>query len=185
MAVNCSDAGKKSLEMTAAIKCLDSNRIFSRNPSNPSDNVTIEEFPDKQAMTIQKCLKGRALRRAAKAMTRRLAADQSCREELMLCLGKSSAMRDGLSLLLSAEDPEIAATHADSDKAFVLDKAMHLHSALRVVVSNTEEKKSTTWLRCCELSAESHFNQRTGRTTMKWHSQLHEIKENEIKRDSS
>jgi hypothetical protein len=50
-------------------------------------------------------------------------------------------MRDGLSLLLGAEDPEIAATYTNSDNAFVLDKARHLHDALRLMVTNTQEKR--------------------------------------------
>jgi hypothetical protein len=82
MAVKCSGARKKSLEMSAAIKYLEPSNIFSRNPANQSNNMTVEEFLDKQATTIQKCLKGQALKRAAKAM-RRLATDQSYRKELM------------------------------------------------------------------------------------------------------
>jgi hypothetical protein len=78
---NCSGARKKSLEMSASIKYLESNNIFSRNPCNPSNNMTVEEFLDKQATKIQKCLKGRALRRAAKAM-RRLATDQPTAKSL-------------------------------------------------------------------------------------------------------
>jgi hypothetical protein len=160
MAVEGSGARKKSLEMSAAIKYLESSIYFSRNPSNRSNNITIEEFLDKQATTIQKCLKGHALKRAATAV-RRLATDQSYRTELMLYLGKSLAMRDGLSLLLGVEDPEITATYTDSgDKLFVLDKARHLHGALCIMVNNTEENKSITWLRCCELlSAEFNFHQ--------------------------
>jgi hypothetical protein len=84
-AIKCSVARKKSLEMTAAIKYLESSNIFSRNPCNQSNNMTIEEFLNKQATTIQKCLKGLALKRSAKAM-RRLATDQSYRKELMLHL---------------------------------------------------------------------------------------------------
>jgi hypothetical protein len=171
--VNCSGARKKSLEMSASIEYLESSNICSRNPCNGSNNMTVEEFLDKQATTIQKCLKGRALRRAAKSI-RRLAADQFYRKELMRYLGKSLAMRDGLSLLVGAEDPEIAATYTESDRLFVLDKARHLHDALHRMVTNTEENKSITWLRCCELSAESHFDQYTGRTIMKWYLQLHE-----------
>jgi hypothetical protein len=174
---NCSDARKKSLEMSAAIKYLDSSNISSRNPGDPSNNMTVEEFLDKQATTIQKCLKGRALRRAAKAM-RRLATDQAYRKELMCYLGKSLATRDGLSLLVGAEDPEIAATYTDSDTLFVLEKARHLYDALRIMITYTEEIVSITWLRCCELSAESHFHQYTGRTVMKWYLQLHERQEN-------
>ena len=68
MAVKSSVARKKSLEMTAAIKYLEPSNIFSRNPSNPSNNMTIEEFLNKQATTIQKCSRGEALKRAAKAM---------------------------------------------------------------------------------------------------------------------
>ena len=49
MAMNCSHSRKRSVEMTAAIKYLESSNIFSRNPSNPSNNMTIEEFLDKQA----------------------------------------------------------------------------------------------------------------------------------------
>ena len=80
--------------------------------------------------------------RWAEALRRLGTADQSCRKELVLCLGKSwLATRDRLFLLLGAEDPEIAATRADSDKVFVLDKAMRLHSALRVMVANAEEKQ--------------------------------------------
>jgi hypothetical protein len=173
MAVKCSGARKKSLEMSGAIKYLESSNIFSRNPSNRSDNMTIEEFLDKQATTIQKCLRGEALKRAAKAM-QRLATYQSYCKELMLYLGKSLAMRDGLSLLLGAEDPEIAATYTDSDKLFVLDKARHIHDALCIMVNYTEANKCITWLRCCELSAEMNFNQYTGRTIMKWYLQLHE-----------
>jgi hypothetical protein len=60
-------------------------------------------------------------------------ADQSYRKELMLYLGKSLAMRDGLSLLLGAEDPEIAATYTDSgDKLFVLDKARQFKCVMQV-----------------------------------------------------
>jgi hypothetical protein len=173
IAVNCSDARKKSVEMTAAIKFLNASNIVSRNPSNPSNNMSIEEFLDKQAATIQKCLKGRALKRAAKAM-RRLATDQKYRQVLMLYLSKPLATRDGLSLLVGAEDPEIAATYTESDKLFVLDKARHLHAALRIMVMNTEENRPITWHRCCELSSELHFNQYTGRTIMKWYLQLHE-----------
>jgi hypothetical protein len=173
---NCSGARKKSLEMSASIQYLESNNIFSRNPSNPSNNMTVEEFLNKQAKTIQKCLKGRALRRAAKAM-RRLATDQAYRKELMRYLGKSLVTRDGLSLLVGAEDVEIAATYTDSDRLFVLDKARHLHDALRMMITYVEERVSITWLRCCELSAESHFNQYTGRTIMKWYLQLHERRE--------
>jgi hypothetical protein len=106
MAVKCSGARKKSLEMTASIKYLASSNVFSRNPCNRSNNMTMEEFLDKQATTIQKCLKGEALKRAAKAM-RRLAIDQSYRKELMRYLGKSLAMRDGLSLLLGAESSRV------------------------------------------------------------------------------
>ena len=165
------------MEMTAAIKYLESRNIRSRNPSNPSNDMTIEEFLDKQATTIHKCLRGRALKRAAKAM-RRLATDQSYRKELILYLRKFLAMRDGLSFLLGAEDPEVAATYTESDRLFVLEKARHLHDALRIMVTNTEEKKSITWLQCCELSAEFHFKQYTGRTLMKWYLQLHERREN-------
>jgi hypothetical protein len=86
-------------------------------------------------------------------------------------------MRDGLSLLVGAEDVEIAATYTDSDRLFVLDKARHLHDALRMMITYVEERVSITWLRCCELSAESHFNQYTGRTIMKWYLQLHERRE--------
>jgi hypothetical protein len=119
-----------------------------------------------------------ALKCAATAV-RRLATDQSYRKELMLYLGKSLAMRDGLSLLLGAEDPEIAATYTGSgDKLFVLDKARHLHDALCIMINNTEENKSITWLQCCELSAELNFNQYTGRTIMKWYLQLHERRDN-------
>jgi hypothetical protein len=139
--------------------------------------MTIEEFLDKQATTIQKCLKGEALKRAAKAM-RRLGMDQSYRKALMLYLGISLARRDGLSLLLGAEDPEIAATYTDSDKLFVLDKARHLHDALRIMSTNMEENKSIKWLRCCELPAELHFHQYKARTIMKWYLQLHERREN-------
>jgi hypothetical protein len=177
MAVKCSGARKKSLEMSGAIKYLESSNIFSRNPSNRSDNMTIEEFLDKQATTIQKCLRGEALKRAAKAM-QRLATYQSYCKELMLYLGKSLAMRDGLSLLLGAEDPEIAATYTDSDKLFVLDKARHIHDALCIMVNYTEANKCITWLRCCELSAEMNFNQYTGRTIMKWYLQLHKRRDN-------
>jgi hypothetical protein len=170
---NCSGARKKSLEMSASIKYLESNNIFSRNPCNPSNNMTVEEFLDKQATKIQKCLKGRALRRAAKAM-RRLATDQAYRKELVRYLGKALAKRDGLLLLVGAEDPEIAATYTDSDRLFVLEKARHLHDALRIMITYTDETICITWLRCCELSAESHFDQYTGRTIMKWYLQLHE-----------
>jgi hypothetical protein len=83
-------------------------------------------------------------------------------------------MRDGLSLLLGAEDLESAATHTDSgDKLFVLDKARHLHDAICIMVNHTEENKSIIWLWCCDLSAELNFNQYTGRTIMKWYLQLH------------
>jgi hypothetical protein len=144
MAVKCSGARKKSLEMSAAIKYLESSNIFSRNSANQSNNMTIEEFLDKHATTIQKCLKGQALKRAAKAM-RRLATDQSYRKELMLHLAKSLAMRDGLSLLLGAEDPEIAATYTDSgDILSVLDKARHLHDALCIMVNNTSTARKKT-----------------------------------------
>ena len=173
ISVNTSGTRKRSLEMTAAITFVDSKHIRSRNPNNPSNDMTIEEFLGRQATKIQKCLKGRALRRAAEAM-RRLVTDQSYRKELMLYLGKALAMRDGLSLLLGAEDPEIAATYTDSDQAFVLDKAMHLHSALRIMVTTTDENKPITWLQCCELAADLHFKQYTGRTIMKWYLQLHE-----------
>jgi hypothetical protein len=136
--------------------------------------MTIEEFLDRQATTIQKCLNGQSLKRAVKAM-RQLATDQSYRQELMLYLGKSLGMRDGLSLLLGAEDPEIAATYTgNGDKLFVLDKARHLYDALCIMVNNREENKSSTWLRCCKLSAELNFNQYTGRTIIKWYLQLHE-----------
>jgi hypothetical protein len=101
--------------------------------------MTIKELLDKQATTIQKCIKGEAWKRAAKAM-RRLATDQSYRKELMLYLGKSLATRDGFSLLLGVEDPEIASTYTDSDELFVLDKARHLHDALRIMTTNKEEK---------------------------------------------
>jgi hypothetical protein len=104
-------------------------------------------------------LKGQASKVAAKAM-RPLGTDQSYTKELMLYLGKSLAMRYGLSLLLGAKDPEIAATYTNSgDKLFVLDKAMHLHEALCVLVNKTEENKSISWLWCCELLAESNCNQ--------------------------
>ena len=122
-------------------------------------------------------MSGEALKRAAKAM-RRLATDQSYRKEHMLYLGKSLAMKDRLSLLLGAKDPEIAATYTDSDKLFVLDKPRHVHDALCIMINNTEENKSITWLRCCELSAELNFNQYTGRTIMKWYLQLHERPDN-------
>jgi hypothetical protein len=46
------------------------------------------------------------------------------------------------------------------------------------MVNNTEENKSITWLRCCELSAELNFNQYTGRTIMKWYLQLHKRRDN-------
>jgi hypothetical protein len=105
---------------------------------------------------------------------RRLATDQKYRQVLMLYLSKPLATRDGLSLLVGAEDPEIAATYTESDKLFVLDKARHLHAALRIMVMNTEENRPITWHRCCELSSELHFNQYTGRTIMKWYLQLHE-----------
>jgi hypothetical protein len=66
----------------------------------------------------------------AKAIIR-LATDQSYRQELMLYLGKSLGMRDGLFLLLGAMDPKIAPAYTGSDdKLFVLDKAMHLHDTL-------------------------------------------------------
>jgi hypothetical protein len=170
---------KQSLEMTGAIKHLESTNACSRNPRNPSNSMTIEEFTDEQATTIQKCLKGRALKRAAKAM-KRLAADQSHRKELMMCLGESSAMRDGLLLLLGAKDPEIAATCSNSDKTFVLDKARHLHDALCVMVAFTEEKECVTWLQRCELSAEMNFDQHAGRTAMKWCFQLHKRPDNRM-----
>jgi hypothetical protein len=109
MAVNCSDARKKSVEMTVAIKFLNASNIVSRNPSNPSNNMSIKEFLDKEAKTIQKCLKGRALTWAAKAMPQ-IATYQKYRKVLMLYLRKPLAIRDGLSLLVGAEDPEIAAT---------------------------------------------------------------------------
>jgi hypothetical protein len=77
MPAKCSGAQKESLEVVAAIIYLEPSNIFSRNPSNGSNNVTIEESLDyKQAITIEKCLKGQALKRAAKAM-QRLATDQS------------------------------------------------------------------------------------------------------------
>jgi hypothetical protein len=118
------------------------------------------------------------MKRTATAM-RRLATDHSYRKELMLHLGKSLAMRDGVSLLLCAEYPEIAATYTGSgDILFVSDKARHVHNALCIMVNNTEENKSITWLRCCELSAESNFNQYTGITIMKWYLQLHERPDN-------
>ncbi len=110
------------------------------------------------------------MKRAAKAM-RRLATDQSYRKEHMLYLGKSLAMKDRLSLLLGAKDPEIAATYTDSDKLFVLDKARHVHDALCIMVNYTKANKCITWLRCCELSAGMNFNQYTGRTIMKWYLQ--------------
>ena len=75
-AVNTSGARKKSLEMTSAITFVDSDHIRSRNPNNPSNDMTIEEFLGRQATKIQKCLKGRALRRAAEAM-RRLVTNQA------------------------------------------------------------------------------------------------------------
>jgi hypothetical protein len=140
MAVKCSGERKKSLEMSVAIKYLEPSNTFSRNPSNRSNKMTIEEYLDKQATTIQKCLSGEALKRAAKAM-RRLATDQSYRKEHMLYLGKSLAMKDRLSLLLGAKDPEIAATYTDSDKLFVLDKARHVHDALCIMVNYTEANK--------------------------------------------
>jgi hypothetical protein len=117
------------------------------------------------------------LKRAAKAM-RRLATDQSYRKELMLHLGESIATRDGLSLLLGAEDPGIAATYTDSDELFVLDKARHVHDALCIMVNYTKANKCITWMHCCELSAEMNFNQYTGRTIMKWYLQLHERRDN-------
>ena len=43
---SCSGARKKTLEMTAAIKYLEPSNIFSRDPSNRSNNMTIEEFLD-------------------------------------------------------------------------------------------------------------------------------------------
>jgi hypothetical protein len=178
MYVNCSGARKKSLEMSGSIEHLESSNILSRNPCNPSNTMTVEEFLDKQATTIQKCLKGRCLRRASKAV-RRLATDQRYRIELMRYLAKFLATKDGLALLLGAEDPEIAATYTESDRLFVLEKARHLHDALRVMVASTEEKRPITWLRCCELSAESHFHQYTGRTIMKWYLQLHERRDTE------
>jgi hypothetical protein len=98
----------------------------------------------------------------------------------MLRLGKSLAPRDGSSLLLGAKDPEIAATCSDSDKTFVLDKARHLHNALRIMVASTEQKKRVTWLWCCELSAKMNFDQRAGRTAMKWCLQLHERPDNKM-----
>jgi hypothetical protein len=176
IAFNYSGARKKSVEMSASIKYLESSNIWSRNPCNRSNNMTVEEFLDKQATTIQKCLKGRALRRAANAM-RRLATDQTYRKELMLYLGKLLAIRDGLALLVGAEDPEIAATYTESDRLFVLEKARHLYDALRIMITSTEEGIPITWLGCCELSAGSHFHQFTGRTIMKWYLQLHERRE--------
>ncbi len=101
---------------------------------------------------------GRCLRRASKAV-RRLATDQRYRIELMRYLAKFLATKDGLALLLGAEDPEIAATYTESDRLFVLEKARHLHDTLCVMVASTEEKRPITWLRCCELSAELHFHQ--------------------------
>ncbi len=121
-------------------------------------------------------MKGWALRCAAKAM-RRLATDQAYRKELVRYLGKALAKRDGLSLLVGAEDPEIAANYTDIDRLFVLEKARHLHDALHIMITYKDETICITWLRCCELSAESHFDHYTGRTIMKWYLQLHERQE--------
>jgi hypothetical protein len=105
---------------------------------------------------------------------RRLMTDQSYHKELMRYHEKSLAMRDGVLLLVGAQDLEIAATYTNSDRWFVLDKANHLHDALHIMITYMEETVSITWLWCCKLSAESHFHQYTGRTIMKWYLQLHE-----------
>jgi hypothetical protein len=126
--------------MSGEIKYLEPSNIFSRNPSNRSNNMSIKKFLDKQATTIQKCLRGVALKHFAKAM-RRLVTDQSYRKELLIYMGKALAMRDGLSLLLGAEDPESVATYTDSDKLFVLDKARQgTYITLSVLWSTTRKQ---------------------------------------------
>jgi hypothetical protein len=88
-------------------------------------------------------------------------------------------MRDGLSLLLGAEDLEITVTYTYSgDELFVLDKARHLHDALCVIVNHMEGNKCITWIWCSDLSAELNVNQYTGRTIIKRYLQLHKRRGN-------
>jgi hypothetical protein len=102
--------------------------------------------------------------------------EQGYRMTIMSAMATILSNSDWKSLLLGGHDPEIAATYSKFDQDHALDKAHHVHEALRTMCSAQLEKKVVTWGECCELAALANFNKYTGRTVMVWYSKLHKTK---------
>jgi hypothetical protein len=61
--------------------------------------------------------------------------EQGCRMTLMIAIATILSNGDWKSLLLGGHDPEIAATFSKFDQDHALDKARHVHEALRTMCS--------------------------------------------------
>jgi hypothetical protein len=174
-----STARKKHLSMTSSLHLRSVHNPPNMNPCNPKDSATYEERGSVCANKIQKVVRRRDRKRAEKALTRTLE-EQGCRMTLMSALATMLSKSDWNSLLLGGDDQEIAATHSKFDQDHALEKARHVHEALRTMCSAHLEKRAVTWRECCESAALANFNKHTGRTVMVWCAELHKAK-NQLK----
>jgi hypothetical protein len=170
---------KKSFGMSASYHLNERIEIKqSNNPHNASPNHTSAILSDEvavvYAMKIQKWIKHRDAIRAAKSLKNTFH-DQNYRLSLLRYLTKHLVNEDAESLLLGADDIEIASTYSTYDRRRVQLKARHVADAVRIMYENTATQTPITWLGCCEQACANNYNQiKRGRTVADWYLELHQ-----------
>jgi hypothetical protein len=170
---------QKSFGMSASYYLNNrTNAKHSKNPMNSPPNHTSAIASDEvaviYAMKIQKWIKHRDAVRAAKSWKATFA-DQNYRLSLLRYLTKHIVNEDPASLLLGAEDAEVASTYSAYDCKRVLLKARHVADAIRIMYEKTETRTPITWLACCEQAcANSYYQIKRGRTVADWYLELHQ-----------
>jgi hypothetical protein len=173
-----SEKKQKSFGMSASYYLNERTKAKqSTNPHNSSPNhtsaIASDEVAEIYAMKIQKWVKHRDVMRAAKSLKATFA-NQNYRLSLLRHLTKHLVNEDSDSLLLGADDPEIATTYSAYDRRRVQLKARHVADAIRIMYENTETQTPITWLACCEQACANNYHQiKRGRTVADWYLELH------------
>ena len=148
----------------------------SINPNNCPPNfdfLSEAEIANLFARKIQRCVRGRDIRRAAKNIKDTLT-NQTYRLRIIKYLSKFIQNDQCELLIRGSEHEEILASFSTYDVKNVTSKARHIVDALRTLVFMTENKQQITWLECCEKSVQMNFETlKRARTIADWYIDLH------------
>ena len=151
----------------------------SSNPKNSQPNSSslldhrLQSILNKHAATIQRVVRNREVKRGARMMKRTIR-EQTYRQSILKYLSFHIKENSCDKLLLGSEDPEIMASFSLFDKYHARTKAVHIADALQVLIKHTEDNKSVTWIKCCEVAIQNNYNQiKRARTIADWYLELH------------